>query len=245
LSLETAIYAIIAVFAAGVIKGLTGFGFSLVTAPVLIVLLGPLKAVPVVIVLNAAANVVLFPIARKAANLKRILPLIITGVATIPLGMLLLLALDAGTVELVAGCVTILFAIAFLAGFQRPVRNEKWGFAAAGLISGTLNGLISTGGPPAILFLTNQGVPKRTFRASMLAYFLCLSIVSIPTFLVGGLLSIEVVHYALMLLPAMFLGAFVGSRLLNRLPERTFRVTALLVVVLAGLLSVLSSLGIV
>jgi uncharacterized membrane protein YfcA len=245
LSFETAIYAIIAVIAAGVIKGLTGFGFSLVSVPVLIVVLGPTTAVPVVILLNAVANVVLFPLVRKAANLKRIVPLIIAGIVTIPLGVLLLLALDTGTVELVAGSVTIFFALAFLAGFQRPVADEKWGFAAAGLISGTLNGLISTGGPPAILFLTNQGVPKKAFRASMLAYFLCLSIVSVPTFLVGGLLSLEVVHYALMLLPAMFLGAFVGSKLLHGLPERTFRVTSLVVVMLAGTLSVLSSLGII
>lgn len=244
MQVETTIYAVMAVFAAGVIKGLTGFGFSLVSVPVLVVLLGPRTAVPIIILLNATANVVMFPLVKQAAQLRRIAPLIVAGVATIPLGMLLLLKLDPHTVKLVAGLVTILFALAFLAGFQRPVRTEKWAFAAAGLISGTLNGLISTGGPPAVLFLTNQGVPKNAFRASLLAYFLFLSLASVPTFLAGGLLSIAVARYALMLVPAMFLGAFAGSKLLQKLPERTFRVTALVVVMLAGLLSVLSSLGI-
>jgi len=245
LSLETVIYAIIAVFAAGVIKGLTGFGFSLVSVPVLVVILGPRTAVPIIILLNATANVAMFPLVRQAAHLRRIVPLVVAGIAAVPLGMLLLLKLDPQTVKLLAGCVTILFALAFLAGFQRPVSNEKWGFAAAGLISGTTNGLISTGGPPAVLFLTNQGVPKKTFRASLVAYFLFLNLASVPMFVAGGLLSASIARQALILAPAMFLGAFVGSKLLHKLPEQTFRVTALVVVMLAGLLSVLSSLGIV
>jgi uncharacterized membrane protein YfcA len=245
LSLETAIYGIIAVFAAGVIKGLTGFGFSLVCVPVLVVLLGPRTGVPVIILLNATANIAMFPIVRRAVHLRRIVPLIAAGIAAVPLGMLLLLRLDPQTVELVAGFAAILFAFAFLAGFQRPVSNEKWGFAVAGLISGTSNGLISTGGPPAVLFLTNQGVPKQTFRASLVTYFLFLNLASIPMFLAGGLLSVRVARLALMLVPAMFLGAFAGSKLLHRMPERTFRLTALVVVMLAGLLSVLSSLELV
>jgi uncharacterized membrane protein YfcA len=200
--------------------------------------------VPVIILLNATANVAMFPLVRREAHLRRIVPLIVAGIAAVPLGMLLLLRLDPQTVKLVAGIATILFALAFLAGFQRPFSNEKWGFAAAGLISGTSNGLISTGGPPAVLFLTNQGVAKKAFRASLIAYFLCLNLASVPMFLAGGLLSVQVAKYALMLVPAMFLGAFVGSKLLHRLPERTFRVTALVVVMLAGLLSVLSSLGV-
>lgn len=244
MSLETAIYAIITVFAAGVIKGLTGFGFSLVAVPVLVVVLGARSAVPIIILLNAMANVGMFPLVRRAAHLRRIIPMILAAIAAVPLGMLLLLRLDPKTVELLAGCATIVFALAFLAGFQRPVKNEKWGFLAAGLISGTSNGLISTGGPPAVLFLTNQGVAKKTFRASMVAYFLFLNIASVPMFLAGGLLSASIARNALILLPGMFLGAFVGSKLLHRLPEETFRVTALVVVLVAGLLSLFSSLEI-
>ncbi len=241
---ETLIYAILAVFAAGVVKGLTGFGFSLLSVPVLIVLLGPRTAVPAIILLNAVANVVLFPLVRRSARLRRVLPLIVAGIVTVPIGMVLLLSLDPNVVKLIAGCVSILFALAFLAGFRRPLHNERVGFAAAGVISGTLNGLISTGGPPAVLFLNNQGVPKKEFRANLLAYFLFLSLASVPTFLAGGLLSAQVAQTALMLVPAMFLGAYAGNKLLHRLPERLFRVIALLVVILAGLVSVLSSLGI-
>jgi uncharacterized membrane protein YfcA len=198
----------------------------------------------VIILMNAAANLTLFPLARHSAHLRRVMPLIVAGVVTVPFGIMLLLYLDASAVELVAGCATILLALALMAGFERPLGREALGFAVAGVISGVLNGLISTGGPPAILLLTNQGVRKRALRANVLAYFLFLSLASVPMFFVGGLLSATVARTALILTPAMFLGAYVGSKLLCRLPEHHFRIIALVVVMTAGIVTVLSSQGI-
>ena len=244
-SVGTLVYGAATVFVAGVIKGLTGFGFSLLAVPVLVVLLGPRTAVPVIVLLNAVTNVALFIGCRKAAYLRRIVPLIIAGIVTIPLGMSLLLALDATVIKVVVGCVTILFALAFLIVLRWPVSNEKRGFAVAGVISGSLNGLISTGGPPVILFLTNQGAAKKAFRASLITYFLFLNLATVPIYFAGGLLSLPVARYAVLLLPALFLGAVTGSKLLHKVPERAFRITSLVIVMIAGVLSVLSSLGVV
>jgi uncharacterized membrane protein YfcA len=235
----------LAVFVAGIVKGLTGFGFSLMAVPVLVVLLGPRTAIPVVILLTAFANVLLFMGCRRSASVRRILPLVIAGIATVPVGMYLLLILETTVVKLVAGCVTVIFALAFLAGFRRPIRRERNGFVLAGLMSGTLNGVISTGGPPVILFLTNQGVAKTEFRANLISYFLFLNLATVPIYFAGGLMSATVGGYAAAFVPAMLLGAFLGSRLLRMVPEKTFRTVALVIVAVAGLLSVLSSVGLI
>jgi uncharacterized membrane protein YfcA len=236
---------LIAVFIAGITKGLTGFGFSLVAVPILVVLLGPRTGVPVIVLLNSFTNVFLFLSCRKDAELRRIGPLIIAGISTVPVGMLLLLALDANAVKLIAGCAIVLFAVAFLAGFQRPIRRERWGLASAGLMSGTLNGLISTGGPPVILFLTNQGVTKHVFRASLITYFLFLNLATVPIFTAGGLVTLSVATYAATFLPALIIGALIGAKLLKRVPERVFRIITLLIVMIAGAVSILSSLGVI
>jgi uncharacterized membrane protein YfcA len=241
ISTGTLLFALAAVFAAGLVKGLTGFGFSLVAVPVLAVLLGPKTAVPVIVILNALTNVVLFIGCRKLAQPRRIVPMVIAGIAAVPLGMLLLLALDPRILKLIVGCVIMFFAAAFLAGYRHPVRDEKRGYVAAGLVSGALNGLISTGGPPVVLFLTNQDLDKRTFRASLVTYFLFLALGTVPIFFAGGLISLSVVRYGVMLLPALFLGVLAGSRLLRIVPEAAFRKVALVVVMVAGLLAVLSS----
>ena len=166
------LYGIIAVFVAGIIKGLTGFGFSLAVVPVLVLLLGPRTAIPIVIILNALTNIGLYFSVRKWVDLKRIRPLIISGIVSIPIGMVLLLVLNVTALKIIIGCTICIFALAFLLGFRKQVHNEKRGFMAAGLVSGTLNGAISTGGPPVILFLTHQGDAKRPFRANLIAYFL-------------------------------------------------------------------------
>jgi uncharacterized membrane protein YfcA len=126
-------------------------------------------------------------------------------------------------------------------GFRRQIRNEKRGFVIAGLISGTLNGVISTGGPPVILFLTNQGVAKQPFRANLVAYFLFLSLATVPIFFAGGLISLTVVKYAFGFFPALIVGAVGGSKLLHHVPERTFRIIAMLIVLAAGAISIISS----
>lgn len=241
----TLLYGVVTVFVAGVIKGLTGFGFSLLAAPLLVVLLGPRMAVPVIVVLNAFTNIVLFAGCRRAADVRRIRPLIIAGIITVPMGMFLLLNLDVGVLKMIVGVAIVLFAFALLAGFRRPLKNERRGLLLTGLISGTLNGLISTGGPPVILFLANQGMQKVVFRASLIAYFLFLSVATIPIFLAGGLMSRAVLVYAAVFIPALLVGAFAGSKLLHRVPEHFFRVVTLTIVIGAGGVAVLSGLSLI
>jgi len=238
-------YGIATVFAAGIVKGLTGFGFSLLTVPILVVLLGPRKAVPIIIILNAASNVPLYIHSRRWSSLGRIRPLIAAGIISIPVGTYLLLVLDTAALKLIAGVAICLFALAFLLGFRREIKREKRGLIGAGLVSGILNGLISTGGPPVILFLTNQGMPKQRFRANLIAYFLFLNAATLPMHFAGGLISLEVVKYAVIFIPALAAGALVGTRLIGYVPEAAFRKTVLAVVMTAGLMLALAGLGVV
>jgi uncharacterized membrane protein YfcA len=237
-------YGIAAVFGAGVVKGLTGFGFSLFTVPVLVVLLGPKTAVPVIVILNAVSNVPLYFHSRRWSSLRRIWPLIVAGIVSIPVGTYLLLVLAAATLKLIVGIVICLFALAFLAGFRKAIRQERLGLMGAGLISGVLNGLISAGGPPVILFLTNQGMPKENLRANLIAYFLFLNTATLPVHLAGGLISLEVVEYAAILVPALAGGVLVGTGLIGYVPEAAFRKTVLSVVMIAGFLVALAGLGV-
>jgi uncharacterized membrane protein YfcA len=230
------------VYLAGVIQGLTGFGFSLVTVPILVLFISPKTTVPIVLILTCVLNTMLFFGSRQWSDPRRVRPLVISGIAAVPVGALFLTVLDAGLLRLIIGSAIVLFASGFLAGFRREIRNEKRGFVSVGLISGLLNGSISVGGPPVILFLTNQGVAKRSFRANLVTYFMFLNLATIPAYYVGGLLNATVLRYAALLVPGMILGAVTGSRLVARVSEKGFRKITLIIVIAAGALSVLSGL---
>lgn len=237
--------AIAAVYFAGVTQGLTGFGFSLVSVPILVAILTPRTVIPVVLLLSVLLNLQLYIHVRKAADLRRIAPLVVTGIASMPVGTWLLVRLDVAVIKLVVGVVILIFSLAFLTGFRRESENERLGLSLVGLASGTLNGMISMSGPPVILFLTNQGVAKQAFRASLITYFLFLNLATVPVFLAGGLLSGQVLKYALASVPALILGAYTGNRLVHRIPEHHFRTVVLLVVIIAGVMSALSGLGLI
>lgn len=231
------------VFAAGLVQGLLGFGFALVSVPVLVLLVPPRAAVPAALLLGTAINIVLYWHVRSQANLRRMVPLLIAGIAGLPIGTYLLAVLDPGLAKIVIGCLITAFALASLAGFERPIRREALGLAATGVASGILNGIASASGPPVVLFLANQGMTRDAFRATLIAYFLFLDLANIPVYWGSGLFSREIVAYAGALLPALVAGALVGNRLCRLVPERLFRQVALAAVAGTGALSVLSGIG--
>jgi hypothetical protein len=107
-------------------------------------------------------------------------------------------------------------------------------------MSGLLNGSVSLSGPPVILFLTNQGTEKQVFRANLTSYFFILNIITIPTYIYGGLITSEVLKYTLILFPALILGVILGIKGAERVDENLFKKLTLVLVVIMGILSIIS-----
>ena len=98
-------------------------------------------------------------------------------------------------------------------------------------------------GPPVILFFTNQGMRKQVFRANLAAYFVFLNTITIPAHAASGLITGEVLRYALLFLPTLVAGKVLGSFLSRKVPEALFHRVVLVVVLCSGLLSITSGLG--
>jgi len=238
------IIGLLVTYLAGVIYGMTGFGFPLISVPVLTIFLSPKIIVPVITIDNAFIDLVLLFEAKKLVDLKKVGPLMIAGLVGMPLGAFLLMALDVSVIKLYIGSVITIFAIALLMGFRRIIKNEKLAFAPVGFVGGVLGGSTSISGPPVILFFTNQGVKMEIFRANLIAYFTALDLATSTTFMFGGLINSTVINYVIIFIPAIILGAITGVKLKPKVKENLFRNMALVVVIIAGLLSIASSLGI-
>ncbi|HDN81196.1 MAG TPA: sulfite exporter TauE/SafE family protein, partial [Methanomicrobia archaeon] len=130
-------------------------------------------------------------------------------------------------------------------GLRKKIKNEKLAFAPIGFVGGLLGGSTSMSGPPVIIFFTNQGLKKQVFRANLVAYFMAMSLVAISSFIVGGLITTEVIRYTILFLPAMIFGVAIGIKLVHRVEEKLFQNIVLIVVIIAGALSVISGLSIV
>jgi len=237
------ILAFITVLLASLVAGLTGFGFAIVAVPILMILMPPKAVVPLVQLLSAVLNVAILVEARKWIDLKRMWPLLLAGIAGVPLGTYLLLILDPQTLRILVGAVVVVSAVAMLAGWRWSVRNEKLASVPVGLASGALGGSTGMPGPPVILFFTNQGMAKQTFRANLVLYFTCVGLVTVLSLLVGGLINEEVLVRWAGLLPAVALGTLAGMWLARRIDQARFRQITLGVLILTGVAAITSGLN--
>lgn len=236
--------ALAAVFLAGATYGLTGFGFALITVPLLVLIIPPAQVVPVVLLLSTMTGLGVVYDARKSITLERVWPLMLAGIIGMPAGTFLLAYLAEDILRLLIGIVIILSAVAMLLGFRRALRHEKLSSIPVGLFSGFLNGSTGMSGPPVILFLSNQGVNKGVFRANLSAYFIVLNLATAVSYLWAGLLTVDVVKLSITFVPALLLGLGVGIVLARKVDEQHFRKIALSIVLVAGLLSVATGLRI-
>ena len=86
--------AIAVVFGAGLVRGFSGFGSSMILAASLSAIFGPTVAIPLIMAIETFISFQLIPSARRQADWRTIFFLSLPPLVTVPLGALLLTTLD-------------------------------------------------------------------------------------------------------------------------------------------------------
>jgi uncharacterized membrane protein YfcA len=239
------IAAFVFVLISSTLAGMSGFGFGLITVPLLAMVIAPQVVVPTVRVLSIWISVLVLLDAWRSLSLRSSWLLITGSLAGVPFGTYLLSVWDASTLKVFIGSLTVLFALALMSGVRMQVREGSPVTALVGFMSGILGSSAGMGGPPAVIFYTGQGVEKQAFRANLAAFFIIQALFSIPTYIAGHLFTGTVVTYILLLLPALVIGGALGIKLAQRFDEGVFRRVTLWMVLATGLLSIASGLHII
>jgi len=179
---------------------------------------------------------------KNQVDWKRIAPLIIAGIVGLPLGTYLLVVMKGSMLKVAIGITVTLFAAISFAGFKKEIKNEKIASVFVGFISGLLKGSTSMSGPPVVLFLTNQDCKKQVFQANIIGYFTVLGLATIPFFILGNLMTKQVVRYSALFIPITILATISGMKLNKNIEEKLFRNITLILSMITGLLSVITSL---
>ena len=112
------------------------------------------------------------------------------------------------------------------------------------MLARALGGSSSIPGPPIVLFFQNQKMAKETFRANLIAFLLSLYLVTIPMYVMNGLITWELTRTSIIFILPILLGAWSGIKLSHRVDETSFKRIVLVLVVLAGFMSILTGSGI-
>jgi hypothetical protein len=199
--------------AAYFIRGITGFGSGLISVPLLALFL-PLKfVVPLILLLDFTASLVIGGFNWQRVRWREVLTLIPFGVVGVLVGTHLLVNMPQTPMLVALALFVFLFALKSLLNMQgdKPV-SPLWA-APAALTGGTVGALFGTGGPPYVIYLSHRIHDKSDLRATFAAVFFTEGITRVISFLVAGLLMSREIWIAyIAALPIVLGSLYLGSR---------------------------------
>ena len=231
--------ALAAVLTAAVVRGYSGFGFAMVGVTGMSLVMPPALVVPAVLLLEVAASVQLLPRVWKDVSWVSLRCLFIGSVAAVPLGVFLLAHVPATPMRVAISLLVLATAMLLGRGFalkRMPgCRFTLW----VGVLCGIFNGAAAIGGPPAILLYLSSPAAVEVSRASVIAYFFGINLVTLGVAGYRGLLTPDTFSLAGLCLVPLVAGLALGSRIFQRVDPVSFRRNVLLLLAalaIAGLL---------
>jgi hypothetical protein len=223
------------VAAAGLIRGITGFGGAMVMTPILALLVGPVAAVATVLILEAAGALVMFPDALPRVRWPTLIYLIIPAIFTVPFGGYLLLTLDPTIARKVIAAVVIVFSLVLLLGFRYSGSQRAVTSLALGSLVGVLLGATSVGAPPVILYFLSGPDPVAVTRANLTVFITAISIVGVVMLAFAGAITADVGLSATGLIIPFLFATWLGGKLFARLSDTNVRRLALVLMLCVGI----------
>lgn len=223
----------VAVFLSAIVSAVAGFGFGLLSVPLISLAIPLHPTVIVSSIIGLVTNMVqTFRYRRSAvrAIVKRIVAGAIVGM---PLGFLVFDIVSDRTLRLLLGGAVLLAVVALARGLDLAHVGPQFD-VGMGFLSGVLNTSISTNGPPLVFGLQARQLGPEPFRATLSVVFAISGVIGMALFIAGGKVHVNELAVSGVALPAMGLGLLVGFPLRHKFSPERFRVLVLCLLVAAA-----------
>lgn len=233
---------VILMFLASLLQAIVGFGSALVAVPLALLFLPKETVVSSMFMMGLSLNGFLSVRIRAPISPRPVIILFLASLFGLPVGLSILRAIPMDSMQVFVGCLVVLFTVLLQWGKLRLPPNGLL-TALSGFLSGVLNTSTSMSGPPVMILLAGQGLPKDQLRRTLVSFFFVSGLVAAFTLVLSGVMTLQRVSYGVAAIPFVFVAGYVGDRISTRLAEGPFRILALTVLFLAGVYSVVSGLS--
>lgn len=206
------------------VRGLTGFGMAILLVPVLALALPPVEAV---VLTNALALMIgateIRSLVRDAERSAWVIGALV--VVTTPLGLYALSLTGKDVARLIIALIAFSAFIAILLprrGDAVPGRSVT-GFV--GVLSGLMTGYAGMPGPPVVPYYAGRDLPRAIAKASMQLIFTIAASAGLLTATWLGILRLELLLFAVLILPVIILGNRLGARVSGTISDPVWRGT--------------------
>ena len=235
--LPTYLYAASCIFVAAIVRGFSGFGFSLLAITAIALVMPPATIIPSIFLLEMLASLPLLPGVWHLVHWREIALLFAGALVGTPFGVYALAHAPVLPLTFALAAFVFVSAIALARGF-RLQRMPGAGVAlAAGTASGLANGAFGMGGPPVILFFFSSPAGVAAGRASLITYFFLSDLIGVIWQGWNGLINTATLARAAWFLPPLAAGVWLGNHRFKRADADVARRWALRLLMLLAVLT--------
>jgi uncharacterized membrane protein YfcA len=226
LSLPQLVWIEFAVFAAFVIRGMSGFGAGLLVTPMLAFVLPVHVVVPTSGLLAFMIFLLIALRDRHQVIWRELKVLALPTLAGVVAGVVLLRILDNRLLVLLLGGFLVVYALYMMAvsafGLPQFRCSRIWAipFGFTGALMDTAVG--GGGGAPAVIYMHARGIGRVEFRATLALLWLIQMAAQVGGYAIEGYYTTQVLLLVVALVPAMWLGTWLGERLDARITAEAF-----------------------
>lgn len=216
-------FAIVCVFGAAVVRGYSGFGFSLLVITALSIVMPPRDFVPSIFMMEIAASLHLLPGVWRDVHWRATGLLLAGCLVATPLGVHLLATVPAAPMKLAIAVFVVSAAVLLARGFALKFMPGRLATAATGAAAGLCNGAFGMAGPPVVLFFFSSPAGVAVGRASLIAFFVGTDAMGLGFQAREGLIGWDDVIQAIVFLPPLVAGVWLGARSFKGADPAVFR----------------------
>ncbi len=230
---------------AAFLGGVTGFGYSLLATPLLLLLgFGLEFVVTINLALAFVTRISVVYRFRRFITRGRVAGMIGGSLPGLWLGAQVLTNVSESAIKLAAGLLVMVMAVILARdASDEPPPRIPGAAVAAGFTGGFLGSATSLNGIGPILLMARDKASAHSFLADLALYFVASNALGlIVLYSEDAISEVALEEVFLLWLPASLVGNWVGTALGPRLPARSFRRLTLMVIFVAGALTAGSAL---
>lgn len=224
------------ILVASLVHGIAGFGFAQVSMGLLPLFRDPVTASVIFTITAVVSNIRVFWSVKNDFNFNDWIVPIAGLVFGMPLGIYVLQNLSKTQLRLFIGVVLII-AVFIIAMMRQSDEIKDWikeknikpdwkTGLSAGFFAGVLGGAVAIPGPPMILYgsfmVANEYWKGSRMKSIFTAFFGTLMAYRTVSLIYTGSVTVPLATEALIALPGLFAGAFIGIKIFDNIPEKAF-----------------------
>jgi uncharacterized membrane protein YfcA len=222
-----------AAFVAGLARGFSGFGAAMIFVPVVSSALGPVVAMPILLIADILTASPIIVRAARECSWPDVRKVAIGGLIGLPIGNHILTGTDPIIVRWLVTALIAASLAAMLSGWRFRVSQTTAAAGGVGLVSGLMSGLAQIGGPPVVMYWLGTGLHHARIRANLIIYFAFLMWLAMAIFLAKGLVPGKVLWLGAAAAPSYAAGVYLGTAVFPLASPETFRRIAMGLIALA------------